>query len=25
VVDACLKLFNKEGFIFKEPGMQDVF
>jgi PAS domain S-box-containing protein len=25
VVDACLKLFQKEGFNFKEPGLQDVF
>jgi putative two-component system response regulator len=25
VVDACLKLFQKEGFVFKEPGLQDVF
>ncbi len=25
VVDACLKLFQKEGFKFTEPGRQDVF
>ena len=25
VVDACLKLFQKEGFKFIEPGLQDVF
>jgi PAS domain S-box-containing protein len=25
VVDACLKLFQKEGFKFTEPGMQEVF
>jgi PAS domain S-box-containing protein len=25
VVDACVKLFQKEGFKFTEPGMQEVF
>ncbi len=25
VVDACLKLFHKDGFKFIEPGLQDVF
>jgi PAS domain S-box-containing protein len=25
VVDACLKLFQKDGFKFIEPGLQDVF
>jgi len=25
VVDACLQLFQKEGFNFTEPGLQDVF
>lgn len=25
VVDACLQLFQKEGFKFTEPGLQDVY
>jgi HD-GYP domain-containing protein (c-di-GMP phosphodiesterase class II) len=25
VVDACLKLFQKEGFKFTEAGLQDTF